>query len=50
MQSLPADSEFSVRVAAQDAMRNIAARVGPLPASEREGKAVGSTSRRRVPD
>ena len=50
MQSLPADSEFSVRVAAQDAMRNIAARVGPLPVSERKGKAVGSTSRRRVPD
>jgi HEAT repeat protein len=49
MQSLPADSEFSVRVAAQDAMRNIVARVGPLPASERKGKAAGSTSGRRVP-
>ncbi len=49
MQSLPADSELSVRVAAQDAMRNIVARVGPLPASERKGKAAGSTSGRRVP-
>jgi HEAT repeats len=49
MQSLPPDADLGVRVAAQDAMRNIAARVGPLPASERKGKATGSTSRGRGP-
>ena len=47
MQSLPPDSDFAVRVAAKDAMGNIVARVGPLPASERKGKTTDSTSRRR---
>jgi HEAT repeats len=47
MHSLPADADLGVRMAAQDAMRNIVARVGPLPASERKGKATGSTSRGR---
>ena len=47
MQSLPPDSDFAVRVAAKDAMANIVARVGPLPASERKGKSTDSTSRRR---
>ena len=39
MHALPADPDFFVRVAAQDAMKNIVARVGPLPASEQKGKA-----------
>ena len=34
---------------AKDAMGNIVARVGPLPASERKGTATSSASRRRQP-
>jgi hypothetical protein len=48
MQALPADPDFFVRVAAKDAMKTIAARVGPLPASDRKGTAdAGASSQRR---
>lgn len=45
MQSLPADPDFSVRMAAKNAMSNIVLRVGPLSPSERKSKGrAGSTS------
>ena len=47
MQSLPADSDFSVRVAAQNAMKAIIARVGPLPKAARSGKASPTSSARK---
>ena len=42
MQSLPTDPDFFVRSAANDAMKSIVARVGPLPASERKKAGAGS--------
>jgi HEAT repeats len=47
MQSLPADPDFSVRVAAKDAIGGIVLRVGPLSAAERQNKAGGSATPRR---
>jgi len=47
MQSLPADSDFGVRVAAQDAMKSIIARVGPLPKASRTGKAAAAPPARK---
>jgi hypothetical protein len=38
MQAMPPDSEFSVRVAAQNAIKHINARAGPLPGSGRSGR------------
>ena len=52
MQSLPADPDFGVRVAAKNAMSNIVLRVGPLSPSERKsikgraGSSPGVGSRR----
>ena len=48
MQSLPADPDFSVRVAAQDAWKKIVARVGPppKPARGKTGTSSGPASRR----
>ena len=46
MQSLPRDPEFSVQMAAKDAMSAIALRVGPLSAAERKKAGAGATSRR----
>jgi hypothetical protein len=44
MQSLRPDPDFGVRMAAQDAMKKIIARVGPLPRPAR-GKSGGTTAR-----
>ncbi len=46
MSKMPADSDFGVRIAAQNAMRAIAARVGPLPKSAIPDS---GTRRRRIP-
>ena len=42
MRSLPPDPDFSVRVAASDAMNRIGARVGPLPKAPRGKSGLGS--------
>jgi hypothetical protein len=52
MQSIRPDSDFAVRVAAQDAMKQIRARVGPLPSRARAAKASSSTPsdrKRKIP-
>ena len=46
MQSIPPDPDFGVRVAAQDAMKQIIARVGPVPAPARSSKASSVSPRR----
>ncbi len=46
MQSLPRDPEFSVQVAAKDAISAIVLRVGPLSAAERKKAGGAATSRR----
>jgi hypothetical protein len=42
IQSIPSDPDFGVRVAAQDAWKQIVARVGPPPKNAR-GKAAAAT-------
>jgi HEAT repeat protein len=46
MQSLPADPDFSVRVAAKDAMSTIILRVGPLSPAERKKAGSASTKKK----
>jgi hypothetical protein len=47
MRSIPPDPDFGVRVAAQNAIKQITARVGPLPATPRSGSAASPPGRRR---
>jgi HEAT repeat protein len=48
MQSLPSEPEFSVKVAANRAMKQINERVGPVPSTARSGKASATTPRPRT--
>jgi hypothetical protein len=47
MRSIPPDADFGVRVAAQNAIKQITARVGPLPAASRSGGAPSGPPPRR---
>jgi hypothetical protein len=47
MRSIPPDSDFGVRVAATEAIKQITARVGPLPATPRSGGAPATSAPRR---
>jgi hypothetical protein len=47
MRSIPPDPDFGVRMAAQDALKQITARVGPQPGTARSGTPSSPPSRRR---